>query len=628
MGITIVLLGGVIWGAGCAMMSGLRWLSPEESDDATGTNATGQAGSIVMTFAAGMVTAMLLWMLSGALLKSMTAGTIALALTGIGGLTRWRQRGVWSILAAKAMGPAGWVVTAAMTLGILHYGVQGVKLGEALYFRGYIGDLAHYAYLGALIRESGLPLINLTGSDGGVYQPLQHLGLPILLAGFGDIGRSDPYLGIRLLGIWGYPLIALTGWTLANSASPRLRPLAALSPLIFGGLFLLTEIPRGNWLGVFNPYMRAIVQPGSASGSLYHSITQLWSVVFAGAALLAWSEGRRRERFRHLAFIFLTGSMLTKPSLVIFLLPAFAIGLAFSRTHGKEWRRLLFYLSGMLLLYLWPVGLAGVPIGGSHSHWRVGIHPRNPPMFFLLFAGLGGAVWALIGSRWWRLLKSGASELDQSRAIVTIALLGAALFAALGYEPDTKHLNEYWGLCGMIVLAAPFLFQPLGKASDQDITGYLSYRGGNLILSLLLMLHLSSGLLHAAASAAYYPQANRIALSLVREVKTIERSTLQGARFLIDPDYDGRRMDRVRPFLPRPILQENFVSPEQSAVYASFAGWIESPDASFPSALDRADRLIFHSRRDEAISILKASGWRKETILARGFELWARDRLP
>ena len=340
-------------------------------------------------------------------------------------------------------------------------------------------------------------LVPLTAEEGFPPSRVNHRAVHVVLmataALAGDVTPSTALGALKAFA----PLLHLAlamGLALVGQhrfgLSRRLATLVALSGLAFSPLKLPLVAPSPTYRGFF-----------SASGTFYHSDTQLWATAIVGAALLLLLTALDRRTpdrtFRRtflVGCVLLGGSFFFKPSMFTVVVPALALTAALTgRPSVGTWARGMVVLAAVAVAYVGYVALtpgsspvdgivAGQVDAGSEDQlgiawaWFDGYVPRVrdrfPPfissspvlvlgaMTLLSFAAFWVA-WVAAGARLLRELQERAggvravlgAHAPQVLALATFVLgIGSAVALSTA---DGKGINFRWAAAAAYPLALP-----------------------------------------------------------------------------------------------------------------------------------------------------------------------------
>ncbi|NQU06712.1 MAG: hypothetical protein HQ568_11510, partial [Calditrichaeota bacterium] len=290
-----------------------------------------QAYRLTVIIASGIGFSIIVWTISAYLFKSITYGTVLLLLILVFEIIKYyKSKRVYTspplhdkILLLSIM---------SIALGFYHYGLNEVIINN-YYYNSFRWDLGIHVYNSAIIKNCGLPQLNMIGIPQ--YAPVCHVGLPVLLSGVSQITLTSLYQSSRIIAIIGYLLLSLGVLSLikVEKYNSIIVVFASFSVLIWGSLNLPFDLALGNWSGVLDPYYRSAGKIGCASGSYYHNLPQLWSMVFAGVSFISYDKFAkyRNKHDLYLCTAYIVVSGLIKPSTAIILVPALLIIMVLGR---------------------------------------------------------------------------------------------------------------------------------------------------------------------------------------------------------------------------------------------------------------------------------------------------------
>jgi hypothetical protein len=560
---------------------------------------------LVTAAAHGVATAVILWTASALAFKRLGPGTAALAILSLAGIPRlraaWRGR---VPLGPGEVPQAAGVATAALVLGLYVNGFNEVEHGGRLLFT-FRFDWPSHLYWAGLVREQGLPLVGGSGVSSVPFAALTHTGLLCLLAGIEQAARVGPYGAARILGVAGFPLLALAAWLgLAGRAAGTARMLAALSPLVWGGIGLPFDAFAGNREGLLDPYLGGLAPLSVPAGTLYHNLTQLWSVALAAVALVVIDAclSRRQPGGLLLAGGLLGVSWLVKPSTPLALVPALLLIAFLARVPLRGLARLGAPFLAAVFLYALPALLADLPPGP-----RFAARAPAPGSLFavLVTVGLSGVVVTR------RLASLGRRPAEaRSRDAVALAVIGGAAIAACVVEPRLpSYGNHVWSLAAALVLLAPetvawALAWTAGRAAPVA-------RAAGLVL---LGVHLLTGATYLVRYPWLRPRsvpvATRGVLDAVREATPPDRRVLLDLDLV--PTAAAAYVGRPGPLPTVPLLQRDEGTDLRQ--WLAINGGADPGPAALDGLLEGCGGVVVGPRTEHLKQPLRARGWRVEAV--------------
>ncbi len=460
----------------------------------------------------------------------------------------------------------GLMLAAACVLGLWVHGLEGVRIGENIWYNDAFGDHAWHLINAELLRDHGLPLVDSSGAPGATFAPPTHTGLAALAAVALELTRLPPSAVARGLGVLLVLLLALTARDVALTFGAQRRHATAIGglALVWGGLACL--IPgadaalsgdvRGVALAVANAY-----HDGLAGASTYHNLTQALGVVLAMAGL-GWAQRAwlsQTPRLMAWSGALLGASALAKPSLLAMLGPALLIVLA-ARRDGRGFIVWASALAPGLVLLAMPGWLRNLPAGAA---WQIAPHGVTATLLGAVgMIGISAPLWADAAARLGSRLREGRVDGWEATGL---ALGGSILFALAFEEVDPArrgHRNEWWPLLGMALVQVPItggaLLERLARPGRR-----------RLAWAVVLALQVATGL----GYAALYPRLGLRSVSVAEATGLLELvRTAEPTLGLIDPTRNYRDLIAE---LGRPILSRAAYSPaaiEAWGVWQATAG--------------------------------------------------------
>ena len=554
------------------------------------------------------------------LTKGMRAGELLLVMLAVvSGVLLWRRRP--RIRSSDHVTLAVIGLTTLM-LGLWQHAATALPVPgdiDYLAFSDLHLDLPIHVTMAGMIRDSGLPLINMSPSSTHAYSAPSHVGHAIAIASYSSV------LGISLYAAstvgW---IIAtmLTGWCavalLFTKARLKVRySLTVVLATLAIGQFTLP------WLhDPTNPKAPLVTGIWLASRS-YWNISQAISIALTMGGLLVldrYCEFRRSGQAQLLvlgtAVALITIGGLVKPSLIIFFGPGLIIWLAVSRARMLEYLVTVVVLQAGFMAYFLPRFLHAVPTAPGWS-----LAPEQGQWaevaLFLWHSCLGLTIIVVLVIA--RSIANGWRDRQwQVVDLAVIALAGSVLFALLFRENrfvgfPVLQPNIWWGISGCVVLLVPLLSRELAA---------LINAGGRMrwVVALSLVvgaIQIANGLYVAWVYPVLNQRTHEVVLA--ETLAAARELTAPSTRFALDPSLE--HFD-LRPFLSRPsLMRTSYSSPNDTRAYANWRAFIKLGRTNPP--IDRLDAVVLHNSRTRANSFFAKLGWQASHINER-YTLWRR----
>ncbi len=576
-----------------------------------------------VAIATGLATQVSAWTASLYLTGGFLAGTLALLCPiFFGGYLWWRFRP-----RVDFANPALFVSTGvfAFLMGLWQHALAGLRVGrgfEQIAFSDLHRDIAFHVNLAGLIREVGLPPINMWASPTYDFNTLGHTGHAVLIAGYAQLLRAPLYEASTIVWIVATVLIGWGSLALVSTQNSgfTFKLLAAIGTLVWGH-FALTDM---GWLN--DPGNALSVETAGAwiASRSYWSLSQALSIALTLGGLLVLARFCVIRRVGRSSALVLGASVAliaiggwTKPSLVIFYGPALVIWLAFSGARAVEYAVTVLILAASFLIYSLPNILQELP---PHPGWSFAMDADQwlGVATFLWHAGLSLIIATLtLATRWavggwqcrrWELLDLG------------VVAFGGSILFALFFREDrfvgffVLQPNIWWGLSACIVLLVPLLSREVIKPFQQG--GW--FRWATMVALAVAVVQLTNGLIVAVS----YPVMN------LRTHDAIKAEALDAARRMTDPqtrfaiDHSLNDMD-LRPYLSRPsIFGSSFTSADDERAYQEWLYYSTLGRGAPP--IDRLDAVVTHKDRVHVVGYFAARGW-WSTPLNELYTLWLKN---
>ncbi len=505
--------------------------------------------------------------------------------------------------------------------------------GRMIVFADMHRDSGFHVYMSSILRDTGLPLVDLHGSPAHEFAPVTHTGHAVLMGMLAAVLRTSLYGASTALWIVSMVLMA---WSAA------VLLLRAGVPKAFVWLGSLTLLVIGP---VTTPPIALLTQPDLAirqsplvSARMYWNLPQALSIAMVAVGLVCFdwycrAQAGSRERLKAIIVTAaaIAASGWVKPSLFVFYGPALVITLLVHRASLREIAMAVLTMAGGVVVYLLPAMLVTVP---GQPSWSV--HPSfEQTQAVIEFILLGSGPALLLALAPLRQLAGSVVRKSNPKplTLAVVAMGGSLLFALLFREDRFAALvdfpvlqpNIWWGPSACVVLLFPLLLRSVvqriiavGKADWFVISGFI-----------LASLQVVSGLLYAIAYPAIvgrvHPQLDVDILVAARE-KTAPRT-----RLLLDPMllHEQVGFTDLAGILARPCLfATNYMSDGDRQNLESWdklfhetdetdetqgAGW-----ADYDGAI-----LAEGSGSEAARQAVSDLSWTSEG-LTHGFQLWRR----
>lgn len=495
---------------------------------------------LLLSFGAGLAAAFVCWFLSAYLFKSFLPGTICTLLLAALGAFRFRRNP--SITMGFFRSPAALAVSLfSLALGCYIYGVIEVQVGDQFAY-SFRWDLFMHMFSAAIVRDSGLPMINKTGSGISDFSFLTHVGYSVFVSGVDDLTRTSVFQAARFLGIFSFWLISIAGLSLACrlTRSQLGAGLAACGTLIWGGLLLPFAIHARNIDAMLDPYVHGLFGSCMASGTMYHNGTQFMAVSTLMLGLVSL-DAYTRDRNLHyltLAAVLFVVSGLTKPSSIIVVAPALILVMAVKRENLWAGAIVVGVFGLGLIAHLLPrILIENLP--DMPSSWVANWGNLLEPEKILAKLAALGIGWIVVAIVIFEFVRNLAKPREWNwYDMVIVAWMGGAVFSMVFTEAGREaHGNQNWSFLGMTIPLAIVLIAKLWMMFSGEIPTWkdsLWYRPIRATIMLMLITQLVGGLLYAIN----YPTITSIKTSAERieVVKQARNLTVPETRFLIDPE--------------------------------------------------------------------------------------------
>ena len=585
-----------------------------------------QATWILLNTATGLCVALFLWLGSGYIFHTFWPGTAALLIISALGLFRL----VHQQKSYKLSTPTGIlfaVIIIAFLLGLYHYWLIEFHWQDSLIFSGiYRGDLFFHTYWATLIKENGLPLIDMTGNPSTPFELPTHIGIDILMAGIQNLTRISMFQTTRILVPIGYSLLGLFALSVVYQPHRKkiLIFIAAISILVWGGLSLPLDVVTGNIRGILIPYVSSTINR-NGSGSLYHSLTQIFSVALTGAALVAMRKHILSDDLRYfiLANVLIGTTLLVKPSISILTAPAMFIFLLLDR-------RKLYQSLIAASIFIAAIAIYMLPIFFQDSYpevsaWTLGANLdslKDLTLIIIKSVVWIGVGWVFIGIRLKHLIRSiiKRGPLDWEDFLL-IVIGGGLLFFLLFEESGIRgrHGNNLWGLFASLILVSPIALVSLVEWVKDASPHSVKAQAKKWIVLTMLSFQLLSGTLYAFSFPIVNMRHHRYPNSIVRFLKDLRAQTPPQTRFLFDPSFPFQ--GRFMVYLARPALWKYSSTPHSKKWFEKWESAIEGKADPW-SIIRHYDALVIGPATRWIIPLLEEKNWRKTQTSYQKYELW------
>jgi hypothetical protein len=492
--------------------------------------------------------------------------------------------------------------------------VAFARLDEAL-------DCIEAGALAGVIKDSGLPLLNMWPSDTYAYSAPSHIGHAIAIAGYSSA------LGISLYAASTVGFVVATlliAWCALALFAVRVQPRAGYALLVVLATLAIGQLTL-PWL--HDPAAaRAPLETGIwVASRSYWNISQAISIAltFGGLLVLDRYGAERREGRVQLPVLAVAVGLiaiagLVKPSLVIYFGPALFLWLALSGARVMEYLVTFAVLQVSFMIYLLPRFLHVVPtvpgwsFGPEEGQWA-------EAALFLWHAAFGITI-AIVGVLYRSLAAVGWRERRwQVLDLGVIALGGSVLFTLLFREDrfmgfPVMQPNIWWGVSGCIVLLVPL--------ASRELPDLLKTGARLRWLAAASLLVMAVQTLNGLRVAWEYPVMNlrRHEAVLAETLDKARELTGPETRFAIDPSLE--HLD-LRPFLSRPsLMRTSYASPRDRQAYSRWKTFVASGRARPP--VDRLEAVVLHESRGNARRFFAEQGWRAVQLNER-YTLWRRS---
>lgn len=571
---------------------------------------------ILLSLSLGIGASLFVWGVSFLLVGRSFPGTLVLLTLAVWGLVTHPKSASDDLLLL----PDEFLATcaAALGLGVYHWGLIGIPLGGMIIFPGgSSGDIQFHSGLAALIQSNGLPLVELSGLGVDKFFAPTHLGVPVLLSGMADALAIAPLEASRILAPLGYLILALSVYCLLDDPriGGRWRFLFAVSSLAIGSLTFVADLVSFNVNGVAAPVIRATFSPGTASGSIYHNITQLFALGLAATALAVIHK--TGWRFLGIALSLIVVSGLIKPSLIIILMPALLLSwIVTSRSIVKLLQLLVTIVAWILIYYSPALFFDSASTAGNAFQFSLAKFGEPKSLIGLLL--LGGAAWVGWTLSLRRMWKGEATSLEW---IAGLSLWGAALFLLCFREVGREgHLNESWAFAGLVALLVPFY-------TSRNWGGTGAKKSVAFLALSFFCLQVCAGSLYAVAythGRAFRDGYYAIKRDDVKIAEELKNGTPQNARILIDPELSVSSW-RVSYSIGRQMIPPLDIGGSSPAIDP--VGLIEALNGEGDNRLILSRDVVVLKRNRPISTRLEHEGWRKlDRPLPNNAEIWSSPR--
>jgi hypothetical protein len=510
---------------------------------------------LLLSFGAGLAAAFVCWFLSAYLFKNFLLGTICTLLFAALGIFRIRRNP--GILMGFFRSPTAVAVSLfSLALGCYIYGAIEVQVGDHFAY-SFRWDLPLHMFDAALVRDSGLPMINSTGSGMSDYHLMTHVGYSVFVAGVEDLTRTSLFQAARFLGIFSFWLISVAGLSLACrlTKSQFGAGLAASGTLIWGGVLLPFAIHARNIDAMLDPYTHGFFGSGMASGTMYHNGTQLVAVLTLALGLVALDAYCRIRNLQYLswAVLLFVVSGLTKPSTIIVIAPALLLVMAIKRENWRAWAIVAGLFGLGLIAHMLPkILIDNLP--DMPSSWATKWGNLLEPEKVLAKLAALGVGWIVVAIGIVEFVRNIAKPREWNwYDVVIFALMGGAVFSMVFTEVGRElHGNQNWSFTSMTIPLVSLLIARLWMIFSSQVPAWkesLWFRPVRTTIMLMLITQLVGGLLYAI----HYPTISPLKVPVER-VKVVEQArqlTVPATRFLVDPILRG---SPLMSYLSRPAL--------------------------------------------------------------------------
>jgi hypothetical protein len=517
----------------------------------------------------------------------------------------------------------------ALGLGLWHHAATDMSVDQGaarLVFSDLQRDVGAHITMAGLVRDGGLPMQNLWGSEEHEYWILSHTGHLALISGLSELLEISLYRASSVLWI---NAMLLTVWAALGLLAGARIP-AAFRFILVGATLVWGAAAFPDFHRIYDPMREAsaggfeLDAPGYwVAARAFWNLPQALSIALTfGALLLLQAFAAVRQARPGFPWLLVVGTCLavaggwTKPSIIVFYGPALLLWLALNRAGTRE------YLSvGIPLLiggfvYSIPAVFFDLPEGSNWSSLP-GLDQWSRVGGFIVAAGAGLAILALYPLV--NMAKSWSQPAEYR--VLDLALLaagGSVLFSLLFSEDAfvgdrVFQPNIWWGMSACFVLGVPLLGRKgFGMLGD---SGWRSLAAGvGLALGLL---HVFNGF----CLAIVYPALNlRGHLASDAEVLAGAREqTLPGMRFALDPtlqEYD------LLGYLARPTLMKaRTASAAQSQDFDAWQAFVQGPRASRMPFLGSLDAIVLRRDRRSVARALLSRNWVGASLDGR-YDLW------
>ena len=578
--------------------------------------------------ASGLAMAALCWTLSFLAMGSPVAGHVALAgFAAAGAVRAWRGRSGW---AGSFSSRWIWVASTlfALALSLWHHGATELPSSgdpRLSFFNDQQRDLSIHVMMAGLVAEAGLPMQNLLGAADVEYASLRHTGHLALIAGLASALSCSLYES------------AVALWTLANVLTAW-AALALLSGRVVPGWLRVGVVfATLCWGAAAVPSAARLLEPTQPGddGTLelaamgfwvaargFSNITQQLSIALTLGGLLfvdlfavAKREGGRAGPLLAAALLLWIVGAWTKPSLIIFYIPALFLWLGLNAAAARDYACVLAAIAAGVFVYILPAWVAPLAEG---SGWSASFDVEQAEQVgrFLLLATPG--LWFLavsplvaLARRLGRVRQASGEESWSLLELCLIAAGGSLVFSLVFREDSFVGYryfqpNLWWGMSGCIVLLVPLL----GRRAmvEWDVGGWRRALAGTGLT--IAALHTLNGASLAVVVPALNVRGHEAARADVLEQARAETSP--GTRFALDPTLQD--LDLVS-YLSRPALVS--VAGMRPVDTKALQAWLQfcvRGEALQPALLDRFDAVVIDSRRSHVAATLGAQRWKRTPL--------------
>lgn len=597
-------------------------------DGDTSENRRTPAWILALGTGGGVMTAVLFWTISIYTTRGTGAGTVVLIVLAAAALPGFRSL---ARLCRQFDESLCFAVATLLALLLAAWHITGIELPHEsdFLFCDRHGDLGQHAYFATLVRDAGLPLVDLNGTFDREYEPLTHTGFSVLLVGLSNLTGRTLYEAAQFLWLMGYATI---GWA-ALALVTRFRlpsvfaVLAAVAPLLWAGLVHLPlSLLAGDYIGATDPKLGTGLPMGVASGVIYHNGPQLWSIAVVAVGLVCfdqYSNSRRCLWSLGGGVLAISASGWIKPSLAVLFGPALLIYLLLRRARPTEFATACIFLAFGVVVYLLPEIVAELP---PPEPWGIYVLRWDALESALLGVALLGVGSLAAVCRAWVVARDPRrlAELDWIDLSV-IATVGGLIFAAVLREQNRDHENHLWGLYACAALLSPWVIVWCLKGDGAATSRAVEHLRRSTFA--LVAVQLVSGAIYAF----YYPtfaiwMVNRVAAQALQQAG---QGMPSGTRFVLDPAISTIHSES---YVGHPVLRFSVlryyarVPPSVEVEAGRWVALIERGELHDIAMLQLREAAVVHSTRPFLRHMPVKFGWQKVKELAGGFELWINVR--